>query len=349
MRIAYIDIGLDGHHLSYMKELVRDNNDCILIIPNKIDSLSCKQYIIDSNMLHKHPISYKNWINSVKSIVEKEKIDIVHFLYGDVFYRYFGLGLNKFKDKKVIVTFHQIRRSTIKDVSLKRIFKNITLGIVHTKSLVNDLKKLGISNIEHIEYPQFNKGLCGDEIDAKKKLGLPDNIPVISAIGTLREDKGLDLLLKALESIKEPFHLLIAGAAISFDMNYISINTREYKEKVTAIVKYLSDDELKDCLLASDIIILPYRKSFDGASGPLGEGVWLRKMIVGPNHGSLGNIIRENHLGATFESENIESLKKIINESLKNKFIWNEKAEEYREEINPEKFKMRYNKIYETL
>lgn len=36
------------------------------------------------------------------------------------------------------------------------------------------------------------------------------------------------------------------------------------------------------------------------------------KMIIAANHGSLGDIVEKNHLGYTFESENIEALKKVF-------------------------------------
>ena len=47
---------------------------------------------------------------------------------------------------------------------------------------------------------------------------------------------------------------------------------------------------------ACDYIVLPYRYSFDGASGPLVDGVIADKIIIGANHGSLGNLINNNNL-----------------------------------------------------
>lgn len=72
----------------------------------------------------------------------------------------------------------------------------------------------------------------------------------------------------------------------------------------------MTDEEFEMAIQAVDAIVLPYRKTFNGASGPLGEGVAKGKMIIAANHGSLGDIVEKNHLGYTFESENIEALKK---------------------------------------
>lgn len=60
------------------------------------------------------------------------------------------------------------------------------------------------------------------------------------------------------------------------------------KIKLKLICVFLSEEEFAYASEAADIIVLPYRKIFSGASGPLGEGVWKRKCIVGPMEGNLG-------------------------------------------------------------
>lgn len=349
MKIAYVDIVLDGHHMGYLKTLAKEQPDSILILPDRVDELGNKQYILDSDKLYKHPLKYIKWILSVKKIAEREDVDAIHFLYGDVFYRYFGFGLNLIKKIKKINTFHQIRRSNIKDISLKIIFKNIDIGIVHTDSLKYDLKNIGINNIEQIEYAQFNDLPMGNSTEARKVLNLPKDIKIIAAIGGTREDKGLDILLDSLNKVNQPFHLLIAGSEVTFNKEFIMNKVQKYKNNVTMILKYLTEEELFNCLVASDIIVLPYRKSFDGASGPLGEGVWLRKLIVGPNHGSIGKILKDNQIGMCFKTEDTNDLAKTINEVLKCDYKWSEGAEKYRNKIDPKKFIEKYKKIYEII
>ena len=349
MKIAYVDILLDGHHMSYLKTLVKEHPDSILILPERVNELGHKQYILDSHMLYKHPLKYIKWMLSVKRIAEKEAVDVIHFLYGDVFYRYFGFGLKLIKNIKIIGTFHQIRRSNIKDISLKRIFRNINIGIVHTDSLRDDLNNIGINNICQIEYAQFNDLSKVNSIEAKRKLNLPKDVKIISAIGGTRGDKGLDILLESLNEVSQPFHLLIAGSEVTFSKEFIMNKIEKYKNNVTTILRYLTDEELVNCLAASDIIVLPYRKSFDGASGPLGEGVWLRKLIIGPNHGSLGKILIENNIGICFETENTKELTKAINKALKDDYKWSTEAENYRSKIDPKEFIEKYQNIYNTL
>lgn len=211
----------------------------------------------------------------------------------------------------------------------------------------SQLNKLGVYNVTHIEYPQFNKFFIIK--NAKKFLKLPINTQVIACIGGTRSDKGLDILLEALDEVTQPFHLLIAGKESDFTKTFIQDRIKNYKTKVTYVLKYLTDDELNLYISAADIICLPYRKIFNGASGPLTEGAWFRKTIIGPNHGSLGEIIIENELGYTFESENIEDLTKVLNTALTKEFKWSEKAEQYRETLKTERFVEEYNNLYKKL
>ncbi|MDD6213315.1 MAG: glycosyltransferase, partial [Clostridiales bacterium] len=165
-------------------------------------------------------------------------------------------------------------------------------------------------------------------------------------LGGTRWDKGLDILLDALADIKVPFHLLIAGKAQFFTREEIEKRVAPYAENVTMLLEFLSDEKFSLCLSAADIVVLPYRKQFDGASGPLGEGVWRNKMIVGANHGSLGQIISDNHLGMVFESENVQSLSSVLNKALTVEFCRDEVYVRYRGRMNPERFQKEYGQLY---
>ncbi len=343
----YVDILIDGHHLSYMKSLIKsDQNEYVLVLPEKVEIFGCKQYIFkEVDFFNKKLSEYLSWLNEIYEIAKREKPDIIHFLYGDVFYKFFGIGLSKFKNFKIISTFHWVKFDVLRRISLKSIFNKIDKGVVHTEFLYKKIKELGINNITHIEYPQFNTPLL-DNIEAKRYFGLKDTVPTLGCIGGTRHDKGLDILLKALNYVNSPFQLLISGKEESFNKAFIEEEIKGYSERVVLYLKYLSDEELYKSLNASDIIVLPYRRNFAGASGPLSEGVWLRKTIIGPNNSSLGDIIINNELGLSFEVEDISDLAKSINELLQNQYNWTEKAELYRKSLDPLLFREKYLEIY---
>lgn len=349
MKIIYVESNTyDGHHLYYLNKLVEGNEEAKLVVPKKVDGIpDDRQYIVGYPSSNRKFFVYRKWLNEVYAVIKKEKPDIVHFLYGDIFYRFFGFGLKK--KHKTIVTFHQVRRGKLRDVSLKHIFRCISLGIVHTTGLLQELKAIGIRNIAQIEYPNFTMNRTQTAQESKEFFSLPEGKRVIGAIGGTRHDKGLDMLLEALKRVQTPFHLLIAGTVNSFDETFIKERISDYQENVTLYLKYLDDDEYYHAVNASDIVALPYRRIFDGASGPLTDGAVKEKTIIGPSHGSLGKIIKDYHLGYTFESENVASLSEAIERALSEDFAYDDKAKEYVKKIDPERFKNNYLAIYDRL
>lgn len=350
MKILYVDLTLSGHHKIYLNTFIENNyNELVLIAPKNNFNFECKQYNPNFNYKNSGVTEYLKLIIYINKIAKKEKPDIIHFLYGDIFYRYLGLGLGLLNKYKILMTFHQIRRSKLRDISIRRICKKITHGIVHTKALKDTMNSMAIKNIEHIEYPQLDNLIDISKEDARKKLNINSTSPVLLAIGATRQDKGLDILLEALKNVNSDFYLIIAGKESSFKYEFIKNKIQSYSDKVTLILRRLTDEEYSACVSACDIVVLPYRKSFDGASGPLTSGVWYKKYIVGPNHGSLNDIILENNLGTVFESEDINDLTQKLELVLNKELKWEIKQQKYRDSLDKSSFIKRHNDLYDCL
>lgn len=356
MRILYVDTSNVGHHIPYMSCLISScEYESILAVPSDVQ-IQCKKrfFKLDDGFFPSQKtgrrkfLAYYNWLKDIKKIADEEKPDIIHFLMGDDFYRYFGVGLNILQSYKVVITLHWIRNSKLGIISTKRIAHYCNRIIVHTDYIKNNLESNNIKNITHIEYPCFSV-MTADRDHSLKYFELEDGIPVIACIGNTREDKGLDIILEALTKIEYPFQLLIAGKLTAFNEEYIKKHSKLYEKQVHLCPHFLTNNELAMSLEASDIIALPYKYSFNGASGPLGEGVWRNKCIVGPSHGNLGNTIIQNHLGYTFETENSDSLRDVLMFALSNKFSPDEKYEKYRQTLRPDNFKIAYEKLYKEI
>ncbi|MBO7179281.1 MAG: glycosyltransferase family 4 protein [Clostridia bacterium] len=352
MKIVYIDTNTLGHHISYISALANSlNNEVVAILPEKVEALSCKQYKYETpdRKNDKRSFSqFRKWIDEIYAFVEKENPDIVHILNGDFFYRYFGYGIKKFKKYKTVVTMHCLRDGFLNILSAKAIASSAHAVVLHSEYLKNRLLEYGRSNGVHIEYPDFRESNC-DKVKAREFFDLKPDIPVLACIGETRHDKGLDILLDSLNGVTEPFQLLVAGRPVHFDEAYITERTKKYDENVHLLLKFLSEDELVFAMNAADIIVLPYRAVFNAASGPLGEGVALEKCIVGPNHGNLGDTIKNNHLGYTFESEDKASLTDTLNNALKNNFKIDESYKKYKNSLDVESFLKSYNDLYNNL
>ena len=345
MKVLLVDSKLTGHHLSYLEVLSESEIITpIIVLPEKVDSIVQKQ-IITKNKPDTF-LTYVKWIKEIKQIAQKNKVDVIHFLYGDDLYKGGGLYLRKLKKYRPIVTMHQIRRSFLRDLSRRLILNKVNCGVVHTNKLNKEFEEMSIYNVHHIEYPKFSKLSDVEQTYSKKYFSIPANITTFLALGGTRKDKGLDILLSALDGISQPFHLLIAGKEEFFSEEFIKDKISKFNNKVTIVLRYLTEEEMNMAISAADVIVLPYRKSFNGASGPLTDGVWHRKLILGSNHGSLGDIINTNSIGITFESENINSLRIQILQLLDNGVLWSEDAESYRKKLDTGYFLKEYEELY---
>ncbi len=350
IKIIFVDIATDGHHLTYAKSLVSncENYEAIMIMPEKVEGLSCRQYEYKTRGFQKNIFYFLKWIYEIYGIVKSENPDIVHFLYGDVFYRFFGLCLGKFRRYKIIATFHLLRCGSIYNMSMKMISGKVNSCVVHSEYIKKLLVEVGINNAVHIEYPVFNSIELERE-KTREYLNLPDDAVVLGCIGGTRYDKGLDILLEALNFVEEPFYLLIAGLEEYFKENFIKEKSKEYEAQVKCVLKFLTEEEFANVMNSVDIVVLPYRKWFNGASGPLGEGVALGKCIIGPNHGNLGDTITKNHLGYTFESEDATSLASVINSALKGSFTKDDIYNKYQQNLAVPNFIKEYKELYKTI
>lgn len=346
MKIMYVEIATTGHRIPYIKALTEDpSNEVVVLLPERVETLTCKQIVCRSDVKNRSFSTHKEWISEILKAAKEESPDVIHFLTGDVFYKFFGFGLNKLKKYNPILTFHSVKTSFLQKISL-RVISGLARNLVfHSEFMKNQAESFGIKNAVHIEYPVFGGKSC-DKNEAKGYFNLKTDIPVIGCVGGTRYDKGLDILLESLKTVKEPFQLLVAGKEEHFVEAFIKEETATYSENVHLALKFLSDEELMYAMNATDIVVLPYRKMFNGASGPLGEGVALCKCIVGPDHGNLRDTIEKNHLGFTFESENTTSLSAVLSDALKNKFIPDEDYVNYKNLLSVSAFKEGYNKLY---
>lgn len=342
----YVEIATTGHRIPYLSALTENTeNEVILLLPEKVESLNCKQIICEFDNINRTLENHKKWISKIYEVANDEEPDVIHFLTGDVFYRYFGFGLNKIKKYKTVLTIHNVKNGFLQKISLNLISRQATKMVFHSAFMTGQAESFGVKNACHIEYPVFG-GKCCEEGEAKEYFGLKNDIPVIGCIGGTRYDKGLDILLEALKTVKEPFQLLVAGKPEYFKEEDIKEWVGSTNDNIHLALRFLTDKELMYAMNATDIVVLPYRKEFNGASGPLGEGVALGKCIVGPDHGNLKDVIETNHLGFIFGSENSEELSRVLTEALKKEFISDEKYCKYQSSLNVGTFKKSYQNLY---
>lgn len=339
----YVDISTGGHHLIYLNNLLSGaSSESFAVLPKQEDVVAGRNcYTAKQNI--RTLSEYWGWIQQLKQIVKKEQPDIIHFLDGDSIMRYFGLGFRQFRAYKTVITFHHLFSGKLREISMRRMLRYVNAGVFHTDTIEQTVRSFGCKNVRCIPYPCF---LRAERCEGSSER---HQVPVMLALGGTRYDKGLDILLEALKSVKAPFQLIIAGKEESFRKSDIEQQIQTYRSSVELQLRFLSEEEVLKYLQNSDIIVLPYRKEFDGASGPMCEGIYLGKTIVGPNHGSLGKLILQYHVGYVFESENPIALAKCLNQALTEQFVYDDTAKAEQKELEPELFQKRYTELYHSL
>jgi glycosyltransferase involved in cell wall biosynthesis len=313
----------------------------------------------------------KNKMKQVDNFITNSKkgdIASIHFLTLDyIIYELFFLCVKeKFfthrKNKiKITATLHWAPNTFLKWFIIKYLLKYgyITKIIVHGNyikgSMINKLGKQLERFIFTIPYPVSSsevkpRDTCINKIGLNHRSG-----PFLLCFGGTRYEKGVDLMLEACKFIKTPFTLIIAGEEGEITKEFINNKIKELllEDKIFLNIKYIEDELLPYYFSVSDIVVLPYRKTFTGQSGPLTEGINYNKIIIAPNMNELGYVISKYNVGKLFNCEDVEGLASTIEycikniDELKENFIAGQ--EMYKKETDISKFKSNYKDFFYSL
>ncbi len=141
-----------------------------------------------------------------------------------------------------------------------------------------------------------------DKGAARKKLDIPSDRRVLLFFGSIRPNKGLDVLLRALKDVclHSPDALLIIAGALprgmSFEPYSEIIQRLNLSENVRAVIKFIPNEDVDSYMSASDVVVLPYNK-FEAQSGVLLRAYAHKKSMVVTNVGAMGELVAADKVG----------------------------------------------------
>lgn len=150
--------------------------------------------------------------------------------------------------------------------------------------------------------------------EARRRLDLPvDPHPMLLFFGQFREEKGPDLLARALRETESSITVVYAGSLSEFSCDDFSSWKRHADDKVSFIdrVGFVPEDEVDLYFTAADALVLPYRRR-RGISGPLRRAAVVGTPSIGPRDTDVGEIIARHGLGTTFEYRSVSSLRDAL-------------------------------------
>lgn len=288
-----------------------------------------------------------SWLKTTQAIL-KCNPDLIIFSYWNPFFApCFGyiakLLKNKIGSNKLISICHNIEPHEKKIVnnSLNKFYLKQFNKFMLMSSFVESQLKLYKTNFKStVRFLPIDKDY---KINFKKdtiklEMGYTLNQKLILFFGLIRPYKGLDNLLNAVKNIllNNNIKLIIAGEAYeSLDKYKSIINEYDINQNVVWIHEFLSNNMIEKLMIASDLLVLPYKTA--SQSGVLSQA-WqynLPSIVtkVGGlpeyvDHGESGYVVETNDIYELkqkiihfFESNNHVSMSKYINLN-KEKFSW---------------------------
>lgn len=136
--------------------------------------------------------------------------------------------------------------------------------IVMSESVRDDLLSLAPEAPYMLKpHPLYNHfGEKTDPATAKRALGLDPDKKTLLFFGLIRDYKGLDLLIEAMNALDGSYQLLIGGECYgSFDKYEAQIRRAARPENIHVFNRYIVDSEVPLFFSAADVCVQPYRSA----------------------------------------------------------------------------------------
>ncbi len=161
---------------------------------------------------------------------------------------------------------------------------------------------------------------------AKKNLGLDTETNYLLFFGIIRDYKGLDILLNAIDKEffeKNNIKLLVAGEFYTDSKPYLDIIEKRKLENLVIMSNgFIPDEKVADYFNACDVVIQPYKDATQ--SGVTQIAYHFEKPIITTNVGGLAEIVPDGKAGFVVNSDAGEvkkAVEKFYSENKEEEFI----------------------------
>ena len=276
---------------------------------DKVDKIDSEQ-IIDS-------VNPWTYFSAAKAIKKFEPDVVVFKFWLPFFGPAFGTIAKLLKKSTKIITAvdnvipHEKRPF---DKALTRYFFKQNHGVFCMSQQVQNDLNAWIPNTPSAISPHPIYTLFGESIqkeEAQKKLGLDPSKTYLLSFGYVRDYKGVDLSIKALQHLPEHYHLIIAGESYSsMDVYHELIKELSLEHRVHLFIRYIPQDEVKVFYSASDIAFMTYKSATQ--SGVCSVAINFELPMVSTPVGGLQEMINNGENGFLSESLQPNSIAEAV-------------------------------------
>jgi len=152
-----------------------------------------------------------------------------------------------------------------------------------------------------------------EPLEARARLGLPAERPVLLFFGFVRRYKGLRYLLQALPLVQKhlPVHLLVAGEFWEDEEIYRRlVEELGLQESVTLLNRYIPNEEVGLYFSAADVLVLPYLEATQSAVVQTAFG--FERPVIVTQVGGLAETVEHNGTGLVVPPGDVQALAQAI-------------------------------------
>ena len=329
--------GISKHSDNLYKKLIKSADVTIFNFTRQYPNIlfpGKNQYLdnfspYDNNMIRiidsLNPIS---WRRTAKKIIEK-KIDRLIFRFWNPFFIPCYIYIIRYlRNQKYNIKIYSICDNAMshENFFLQKYLMKKFIGLLDGVITMSEYVKkeiIGLArnvNCENLFLPILDdlEPLLDNNI-AKARLDLDKNKINFLFFGLIREYKGLDILLSAINNIDkkmlDQFNLLIAGESYIDLSKYKKNINSDLNDNIIWYNKYIPDDSVNLYFSAADYVILPYRSG--SQSGIIPMSYHYDKPVIVSNVSGLVEVVDDN-TGFIFENENIINLTSILENIITN-------------------------------
>ena len=332
--------GVERGVIEVSKSLVDNNFKSIVIssgghMETQLRRTGSIHYTLDVNS--KNPMKWRKIRKKLKFILEKEKVDLIHFCSRAPAWIGFPLGI--ILDIPVITSVHmRFRKSNyfkkIYNSILTRgdaiiaISNHIEMSIKSIFPKVSNKIKLIHRGVD-LNLFDANKIKPARIIAQSKLIGIKDSIPVIVMAARPALWKGYSVLFEALSKVKNNFQCVLIGAADGNQKFQQQLINRIIKFNLEGKIKLVkSSRDIQAAMILGDIVVMP-----SVTPEPFGriivEAQALGKIPIAFDHGGASETIIDGKTGFLAEANNASSLAEKISFALSLKDSKRQKMGEY--------------------
>lgn len=153
-----------------------------------------------------------------------------------------------------------------------------------------------------------------DSLNLKSQWHIPENAPLLLAIGRITTGKRYDLAIQALARIKrQDAHLMIVGSDYGRHELSLSLKKLAQSEGVSTRVHFVPNcPNIPLTYEAADLVLFPtqMQESFGRISAEAGA---MEKIVIASTNGAIPEVIKDGETGYLFPSEDLDALVNRIN------------------------------------